>query len=162
MERPPPTKPRLRARCVDPPPGQISRDRETARLRGRALRLLLCLADHAGEVVSIDDLLNQAWPGVIVSPDSVYQGVASLRRVLGDDPKQPTYIETVPRLGYRLVAAVSPWADRSITATPDAPESGPRVVPVLAWAGAAICLTVVVALLIYGSVANSSPSASPA
>jgi TolB-like protein/DNA-binding winged helix-turn-helix (wHTH) protein len=71
--------------------------------------LLLCLADHAGQVVSIDDLLNHVWSGVIVTPDSVYQAITSLRRQLGDDPKQPTYIATVPRLGYRMVAKVSPW-----------------------------------------------------
>lgn len=75
----------------------------------RTLRLLQCLAERPGQVVSIDDLLNQAWAGVAVSPDSVYQAVASLRRLLGDDPKQPRYIETVPRLGYRMVAAVSPF-----------------------------------------------------
>jgi TolB-like protein/DNA-binding winged helix-turn-helix (wHTH) protein len=75
------------------------------------MRLLMCLAEHAGEVVSIDDLLNQAWADVTVAPDSVYQAVASLRRLLSDDPRQPTYIETVPRLGYRMVASVSPWAD---------------------------------------------------
>jgi len=75
------------------------------------MRLLLCLAEHAGEVVSIEDLLNQVWSGVFVNPDSVYQAVASLRRLLGDDPKQPTYIETVPRLGYRMVATVRPWPD---------------------------------------------------
>jgi transcriptional activator of cad operon len=46
---------------------------------------------------------------VVVTPDSVYQAVASLRRLLGDDPKQPTYIATVPRLGYRMVASVTPW-----------------------------------------------------
>lgn len=77
------------------------------------MRLLLCLAERAGEVVSIDDLLNQVWPEVTVAPDSVYQAVTSLRRLLGDDPKQPAYIETVPRLGYRMIAAVSPWADQS-------------------------------------------------
>src|SRR5260370_4405859 len=81
------------------------------------MRLLLCLAEHAGEVVSIDDLLAQAWSDVTVAPDSVYQAVASLRRLLGDDPKQPAYIETVPRLGYRMVAAVSPWTDQSVSQT---------------------------------------------
>jgi DNA-binding winged helix-turn-helix (wHTH) protein len=81
------------------------------------MRLLLCLAEHAGEVVSIDDLLNQVWTDVIVAPDSVYQAVTSLRRLLGDDPKQPTYIATVPRLGYRMVATVSPWADQSVAQT---------------------------------------------
>lgn len=77
------------------------------------MRLLLCLAERAGEVVSIDDLLNQVWPEVNVSPDSVYQAVASLRRQLGDDSRQPTYIETVPRLGYRMVAKVGPWQPAS-------------------------------------------------
>ena len=81
------------------------------------MRLLLCLVEHAGEVVSIDDLLDYAWTDVTVAPDSVYQAVASLRRLLGDDPKQPAYIETVPRLGYRMVAAVSPWTDQSVSRT---------------------------------------------
>src|ERR1700678_3467666 len=103
--------------CVNPISGQISRDGESARLEARTMRLLLCLADHAGEVVSIDDLLNQVWSGVMVSSDSVYQAVASLRRLLGDDPKQPAYIATVPRLGYRMVATVSPWAAEPIAHT---------------------------------------------
>jgi TolB-like protein/DNA-binding winged helix-turn-helix (wHTH) protein len=102
---------------VDPTSSQISRpspshtsgQTETARLEARTMLLLLCLADHAGQVVSIDDLLNHVWSGVIVTPDSVYQAITSLRRQLGDDPKQPTYIATVPRLGYRMVAKVSPW-----------------------------------------------------
>lgn len=81
------------------------------------MRLLLCLAEHAGEVVSIDDLLDQVWSDVTVTPDSVYQAVTSLRRLLGDDPKQPTYIATVPRLGYRMVATVSPWPDQSVAQT---------------------------------------------
>ncbi|HET9408024.1 MAG TPA: winged helix-turn-helix domain-containing protein [Candidatus Sulfotelmatobacter sp.] len=97
--------------CVNPASGQISRGAETARLEVRATRLLLYLAEQAGEVVSIDELLDQVWAGVNVSPDSVYQAVASLRRLLGDDPKQPKYIETVPRLGYRMVAKVSRWTE---------------------------------------------------
>lgn len=91
---------------VSPSTGQISRGGTTVRLEERAMRLLLTLAEHAGEVVSIDDLLEAAWPGVAVSPDSVYQAIASLRRALGDDPKQPIYIATVPRLGYRMIARV--------------------------------------------------------
>src|SRR5712664_1107807 len=114
MERPTTTMLRIGAWCVNPKSGQISRDGETARVEVRTMRVLLCLAEHAGEVVSIDDLLSQVWSDVTVAPDSVYQAVASLRRLLSDDPKQPTYIETVPRLGYRLVATVIPWADQSV------------------------------------------------
>jgi TolB-like protein/DNA-binding winged helix-turn-helix (wHTH) protein len=142
------------------------------------MRLLLCLAERAGEIVSIDDLLNQVWTGVIVTPDSVYQAVASLRRLLGDDPKQPTYIETVPRLGYRMVATVSPWADQSIAqtgssrdsdsehptpATTDAPTPGRRLRAGFMWAaGAALCLALVVAFIFYVKVANNNHSISPA
>jgi len=96
---------------IDPDLGQISRHGETAGLETRTMRLLLCLAEHAGETVSIDDLLTIVWPEVTVTPDSVYQAMASLRRLLGDDPKQPRYIATVPRLGYRLIATVSPWEE---------------------------------------------------
>jgi transcriptional activator of cad operon len=96
---------------VNPPAGEISRNGETAKLDARAMRLLVYLAQRPGEVVSIDELLDQVWSGVIVSQDSVYQAVTSLRRVLGDDPKQPTYIATVPRLGYRMLAPVKPWTD---------------------------------------------------
>ena len=92
---------------VNPATGEISRDGTTVRLEARAMLLLEYLAEHAGEVVSIDELLDRVWTGVTVSPDSVYQAVASLRRQLGDDPKQPAYIATVPRLGYRLVARVT-------------------------------------------------------
>ncbi len=154
------------------------------------MRLLLCLAEHAGEVVSIDDLLNQVWPDVTVAPDSVYQAVTSLRRLLGDDPRQPTYIATVPRLGYRMVATVSPWADPSVAqtgaqtnvqtgssrpldsehptpATTDAPEvpkkSGLRLrAGFTLAAGGALCLALVVAFLFHSKAANNNPSASPA
>jgi transcriptional activator of cad operon len=151
------------------------------------MRLLLCLAEHAGEVVSIDDLLDQVWSDVTVAPDSVYQAVTSLRRLLGDDPKQPTYIETVPRLGYRIVATVGPWTDQPVlqtgaemnvqalasqtsvseqpAPTTNAPDeskksaSGPQAGLTLA-AGAALCLLLVVALVVYGRFAKNNSSAS--
>jgi transcriptional activator of cad operon len=96
---------------VDPAAGEITRNGESARIEARTMRLLLCLAEHAGETVSIDGLLNEVWPDVTVTPDSVYQAVASLRRLLGDDPRKPSYIATVPRLGYRMLATVSPWTE---------------------------------------------------
>ena len=111
MNRAEMTKLRVGDWCVNPSAGQMSRNGETVRLEMRTMRVLVCLAEHSGQVVSIDDLLDAAWAGVNVSPDSVYQAVASLRRLLGDDPKQPTYIATVPRLGYRMVSEVAPWSD---------------------------------------------------
>jgi transcriptional activator of cad operon len=100
---------------VDPVSWQISREEQTVRLEARTMGLLLYLAARAGTVVSIDELLDQVWTGVVVTPDSVYQAIASLRRMLGDDARQPAYIETVPRLGYRLVAPVTAWNEQSLT-----------------------------------------------
>jgi TolB-like protein/DNA-binding winged helix-turn-helix (wHTH) protein len=138
------------------------------------MRLLICLAEHAGEVVSINDLLDEAWSGVVVSQDSVYQAVTSLRRLLDDDPKQPTYIETVPRLGYRMVATVSPWADQSKAQTgasrlseneQPAPVTStvmvrsPRCRAGVIWvAGAALCVTIVGAFVFVGKVLRSNQS----
>jgi TolB-like protein/DNA-binding winged helix-turn-helix (wHTH) protein/tetratricopeptide (TPR) repeat protein len=96
---------------VDPSLDEISKDGKTVKLEPRAMRLLVCLADHAPQVVSVEQLLREAWKEVIVTPDSVYHVVAALRRVLGDDGKHCSYIATVPRRGYRLVAPVAPWVD---------------------------------------------------
>jgi TolB-like protein/DNA-binding winged helix-turn-helix (wHTH) protein len=119
MESPTRTMLRVGDWTVNPMSGQISRNGQTSRLEERTMRLLLCLAERPGEVVSIEELLKRVWPDVTVSPDSVYQAVASLRRLLGDDPKEPTYIATVPRLGYRMLANVGPWSDSTIR-----PDSG--------------------------------------
>lgn len=103
--------------CVDPALSEISRGDETVRLETRTMGVLLCLAERTGEVVSIDDLLTRVWPGVIVTQDSVYQAVATLRRQLGDDPKQPKYIANVPRSGYRMVAKVAPWTESGVSSS---------------------------------------------
>jgi transcriptional activator of cad operon len=156
---------RIGAWCVDPTSGQISRDGESSRVEVRTMRLLLCLAERAGEVVSIEELLNRVWPEVAVSSDSVYQAVASLRRVLGDDPKRPTYIATAPRLGYRMVAAVRPWVEEAgvraealedgrrgaaseNSRIPYVPTSGMPRGRAIAWVGGvAICLVIGFAFL---------------
>jgi TolB-like protein/DNA-binding winged helix-turn-helix (wHTH) protein len=135
---------------VSPAACEIARDAEVVRLDERSMRLLLCLAERPGEIVSIDELLDQAWAGVAVSSDSVYQAVTSLRRALGDDPKNPKYIANVPRLGYRMVAQVSRKTEPS---EPDEARLEARVPPppapavsrrVLAWLAALALIAFVV------------------
>lgn len=116
MDRTTATALRIGDWSVDPATNQIARDGQTVRLEARTLRLLLCLAEHAGETVSTDELMDRVWSGTIVTQDSIYQAVASLRRVLGDDPKNPAYIATVPRRGYRMVAKVLAQPDNSTMA----------------------------------------------
>jgi TolB-like protein/DNA-binding winged helix-turn-helix (wHTH) protein len=141
---------RIGAWTVDPAAVRVSRNGESARLDDRAMRLLLCLARRPGEVVSVEELLEQVWPEVTVSPDSVYQAVASLRRLLGDDPRQPSYIATVPRRGYQLVAAVAPW-------TGDESRKKPAWTAI---AMAVICAVVAIAFLLQRSASTSRPEKS--
>jgi TolB-like protein/DNA-binding winged helix-turn-helix (wHTH) protein/Flp pilus assembly protein TadD len=91
---------------VEPELDVIARNGHAIKVEPRAMRVLSCLIARAGHVVSVEDLLEQAWPDVVVGPDSVYQAVGLLRRTLGDDRHRPVYIEHVPRKGYRLIAPV--------------------------------------------------------
>ena len=110
---------RIGAWRVDPALDEISRNGTSVKLEPRTMRLLVCLAKHAGQVVSVEKLLDEVWTGVVVTPNSVYQALAELRRVLGDDPKEPSYIVNVLRRGYRLVAPVAPWVDPSAAPSED-------------------------------------------
>jgi TolB-like protein/DNA-binding winged helix-turn-helix (wHTH) protein/Flp pilus assembly protein TadD len=91
---------------VDPALDEISRAGNTVKLEPRTMRVLVCLAERAGEVVSVNQLLDVVWKDLVVTPYSVYQAIAALRRALGDDRKHPTYIANVTRRGYRLVAPI--------------------------------------------------------
>jgi DNA-binding winged helix-turn-helix (wHTH) protein len=69
------------------------------------------MAETRGEVVSSQQLLDSVWPGVVVGSASVYQDISALRKILGDSEATPTYIATVLRKGYRLLAALEPVAN---------------------------------------------------
>lgn len=69
-------------------------------LRPRSMAVLRCLAAHAGEVVAKEALLDEVWPDVTVTEDSLTQCIRDIRRAIGDDEKR--VLETVPRVGFRL------------------------------------------------------------
>src|ERR1700758_2208378 len=115
---------------VDPSLDQITQGGKTVKLEPRAMRVLVCLAEHAGQVVSVEQLLDAVWKDVVVTPDSVYQAVAVLRRALGDDTKEPTYIPNVLRRGYRLVAPVASWVEASTVSKMDRPAAEVTPIPV--------------------------------
>src|SRR5688572_7976281 len=91
---------------VDPALNRLSRADEVVKIDPQNMKVLELLASRPGEVVSQAEIEESAWAGVIVTPNSVYQSIAQLRRALGDDRTQPRYIETIARKGYRCVAAV--------------------------------------------------------
>ena len=87
--------------------------------------LLVALARGAPNVLTLDQLMDQVWPGLVVAPDTVSQRVKLLRAALGDDSKIPRYIVGVRGRGYRLAAAVR---DLDLP-TPPIPITPPTPVP---------------------------------
>ena len=85
--------------------GEIERNGRTARLAQQPLRVLLELADHAGEVVTREQLVKALWPqGVVDFDNGLNVVVRKLRVALEDVGDTPGYIETLPRVGYRFIA----------------------------------------------------------
>jgi TolB-like protein/DNA-binding winged helix-turn-helix (wHTH) protein/tetratricopeptide (TPR) repeat protein len=82
----------------------------------RAMDLLVCLADRAGEVLATNDLITEVWRGRVVGDHSVYRLIQQLRMAFGDDPHAPRYIATVTRRGYRLIAPVETIPDPAFPA----------------------------------------------
>jgi len=128
---------------VHPAVDEISRDGKSIKLEPRAMRVLVCLAEQSGEVVSVEQLLDAVWKDVVVTPESVYQAIATLRRALVDDPRKPIYIANVVRRGYRLIAPVS----RAPAGKPAAGEH--RRLQRLALIGAACALAAGVAATVW-------------
>ncbi|HEY6507548.1 MAG TPA: winged helix-turn-helix domain-containing protein [Vicinamibacterales bacterium] len=115
---------------VDPGTRQLWRDDRLVPLNTRVFETLLVLVRHRDRVVEKDELLKAVWPDSFVSEDSLTQSVWALRRALGDDSSQPTFVATVPRRGYRFVAAVGPGDSAPLpaaSASPDpaSPTQGP-------------------------------------
>ena len=71
------------------------------------MQVLVLLAEHAGQVVSKERLLQTVWADTFVGDEVLSRAISELRRALDDDPKAPRFIQTIPKGGYRLVAAVT-------------------------------------------------------
>ncbi len=76
-------------------------------LEYRAAQSLNMLLERQGGIVSHDDFVTKIWDGRTVSANSVAVVIGDLRRALGDNAKQPIYIETVPKRGYRWIGEAS-------------------------------------------------------
>lgn len=75
-------------------------------LAPKAFAVLNYLVERAGRLVSQEDLLAAVWPETFVQPEILRKYILEIRRVLEDPPKNPLFIETLPRRGYRFIAAV--------------------------------------------------------
>jgi predicted ATPase/DNA-binding winged helix-turn-helix (wHTH) protein len=79
---------------------------ERTRLTPKAFAVLRYLVERAGRLVTQDELLNALWPDTFVQPEVLKSHVLEIRHALGDDAKNPQFLETLPRRGYQFIAPV--------------------------------------------------------
>ena len=114
--------------------GVLCSEDRSVRLEPRVMDVLACLAGEPGRVVAKEDLLAAVWGGAFVEEGALSQAIHSLRKALGDDARQPRYIQTIPKRGYRLVTPVvqelePPPGDRQVEARPVVPPASPYPAP---------------------------------
>jgi DNA-binding winged helix-turn-helix (wHTH) protein/WD40 repeat protein len=112
---------------VEPRLNRISRGDTTIQLELRIMDVLVYLASRAGEVVPRREIVDSVWATEVISDNTLTHTIAEIRNALGDDVKNPTFLETIHRKGYRLIAPVTVeeirLEDRSISAV----DRGPTV-----------------------------------
>src|SRR5476651_524418 len=104
--------------------GQLWAGQEEVRLTPKASAVLKVLVAHAGEPVPKEHLFATVWSGTIVGDDALTSCIQELRRALADDAKQPRFIETRHRRGYRFVARL---ADAAAESAGESPMAAPDI-----------------------------------
>lgn len=92
---------------VRPSLNRMEQPGRTEQVEPRIMEVLVALAMQPGEVVTREALLETVWADVAVGDDPLNRAISELRKIFGDDPRQPRFIETIRQRGYRLIAAVS-------------------------------------------------------
>lgn len=118
------------------------------------MEVLVCLAQHAGETLSKEKLLQIVWLDTFVSEDALKHSISDLRRVFEDDAREPRVIKTIAKRGYRLVAPVEPVNGNkepkptpSLTRSSNEAASRPAISKSM-WRSGAIGIGVVISILI--------------
>jgi DNA-binding winged helix-turn-helix (wHTH) protein/dipeptidyl aminopeptidase/acylaminoacyl peptidase len=110
---------------IRPASNEIVQAGKRTRVKPRLMDVLMRLASTPGEVVARETLLAELWPRRMVNDEVLSRVIADLRIALDDDAREPRFIETIPKVGYRLIAEISPLpAPAGIPAAATAP-AGP-------------------------------------
>lgn len=97
---------------------RLYRRNDVVPLTPKAFETLLALVERAGRVVEKDELLRVVWGDTVVGDETLAQNISTLRRLLGDQADRPEFIATVPRSGYRFIAAVTHSLPSTVSAAP--------------------------------------------
>lgn len=93
---------------IDPLARTFSDGLQSVRVDPKAIDLLVFLAQHQNTVVTREEIFAYLWPNSIVGEDTLAKIISRLRKALGDTAANPTFIETVPKRGYRLLIGMAP------------------------------------------------------
>lgn len=104
---------RLGPWLVRPSLNTISSADASKRLEPKIMQVLVCLAEHASEVVLKEQLMAAVWPGLFVTDDALLRCISEARKALGDDTREPRFIKTIPKKGYQLIAEIKPAEERA-------------------------------------------------
>lgn len=111
---------------VEPAHGRVTLGSGALHLAPKAMEVLLCLAKRAGEVVERQELLESVWGQGHGSAEALNHAIGEIRRALDDHHDHPTYIQTLPRRGYRLLVTPQP-ADVGTGSVVIGTDSGARL-----------------------------------
>jgi DNA-binding winged helix-turn-helix (wHTH) protein len=103
---------------VEPQLNSLERNGRASRLEPKVMQVLVCLVDHSGELVTKERLIRAVWADTFVTDEVLTRCISELRKALNDDPKQPRFIETIPKGGYRLLLPVEPFVHKTQTELP--------------------------------------------
>jgi pimeloyl-ACP methyl ester carboxylesterase/DNA-binding winged helix-turn-helix (wHTH) protein len=103
---------------------RLVRDGTEVPLRMKVFETLRVLVEHAGHLLTKDELLSAVWPDTAVEENNLNHNISSLRKALGEQATGQRYIETVPRVGYRFTADVT-RSDRDAAPSPAATIARP-------------------------------------
>ena len=85
----------------------VVRDGKEIKFEPRWMQVLVMLAEPAGETLSTERLLIDVWGSTVYGDSPVSKTISYIRKSVGDDSRKPRYIDTVSKVGYRLIASVS-------------------------------------------------------
>jgi DNA-binding winged helix-turn-helix (wHTH) protein len=108
---------------LDPDERRLFAGEVPVELNSRYFDALLLLLQHAGMLLSKERFLQEVWRGIPVTDEVLTQCIKTLRRQLGDSATQPRLIETIPKHGYRFIAAVNCVSDSDVA--PDERKTAP-------------------------------------
>ena len=106
MEHPPKSSFYLGDQRIEPARCAILAAEGKIRVEPRVMDVLVLMVTHAGQVVTREEFIKTVWSGTFVTDEVLSRCIYRLRQALGDNPRKPQFIETVPKRGYRLIAPV--------------------------------------------------------